>query len=57
MIENGAGHPDAFDHTAKDHFMVSGYPAYIANTLGPVMQEFAAKNTGALCNVPGGAGL
>ena len=27
------GHPDAFDHTAKDHFLTSGYQGYIENTL------------------------
>lgn len=46
------GHPDAFDHTAKDHFLVSGYQAYIDNTLGPVMQDFATANQGQLCSVP-----
>jgi hypothetical protein len=50
------GHPDAFDHTAKDHALVSGYPDYIENTLGPAMQAFDTNHKGALCTVHPGRG-
>jgi hypothetical protein len=46
------GHPDAFDHTAKDHFLTSGYQRYIEKTLGPVMAEFTSANRGKVCAVP-----
>ena len=46
------GHPDAFDHTAKDHFLTSGYRGYIEDTLGPVMKAFVSANQGKVCAVP-----
>ena len=42
----------AFDHTAKDHFLVTGYPDFISKVLGPVMTEFGSTHRTQLCRVP-----
>jgi hypothetical protein len=42
----------AFDHTAKDHFLVTSYPQFIHGVLGPVMTKFGSTHKTELCVVP-----